>query len=88
MHARRDATVVANARALALSAAAARNNPTAGHGGPGGYGGQASSGGGHALPATVAQDATPGSDLQKEAASRPWVFSVDAMIQDFLSNRS
>ncbi len=46
-------------------------------------------GGGHtARSANVAQDATPGSDLQKEAAARPWVFSVDAMIQDFLSNRS
>jgi len=45
-------------------------------------------GGGRQLPASMAQDATPGSDLQREAAARPWVFSVDAMIQDFLSNRS
>ncbi len=36
------------------------------------------------IPASVAKDATPGGEVQKEAAGRPWVFNVDTMLQDFL----
>lgn len=82
----RDATVVANARALAFMRGSASQ-------GAGGASGPAGTGGGagpssRPLPPSLAKDATPGSEVQKEAAGKPWTFSVDAMMADFLSNRS
>lgn len=38
-------------------------------------------------PAAAARDATPGGPLLKEAAAKPWVLNVDAMLSEFLAGR-
>jgi hypothetical protein len=91
----RDATVVANARALAAMRAAqpaggGGGGAAAGAGGAAAGGGQQGGGGlaARMVPASVAKDATPGSELQKDAAGKPWVFNVDRLLQDFLQGNA
>ncbi|KAL6759376.1 hypothetical protein V8C86DRAFT_2574481 [Haematococcus lacustris] len=97
----RDATVVANARVLSAMhasnlarekalAASTLANATTGSGHPTGLLAGMSGAVSRArpkLPASVAKDATPGSDMQKEAAGKPWVFSVDSMLSEFLGSK-
>ena len=39
------------------------------------------------LPPSLVQNTTPGGPIAKEAAARPWVLNVDAMLSDFLSGK-
>lgn len=40
---------------------------------------------GKPLPASLVLNATNGSEVQREAAARPWVFAVDRMLSEFLA---
>ncbi len=73
----RDAQVAANGRALA----AMRNQASAGRAAGGAAGLPP-----RPIPHNVMKDATPGSEVAKEAAGRPWVFNVDTMLSEFLSS--
>lgn len=79
--------MVANARALAyMRGQAGQQGSSTGSTGAGG--GVGSSGARFVVPASAMKDATPGGELAKEGAGKPWVFSVDAMLADFLGGKS